>query len=83
LGASDESSRGRDERLLFLVSLVCLVVAAVLAALWVFVEMEFGLVWFVLVAVGLGGVVLAVWAASTRHRRRLFTVTRNASGPSL
>jgi hypothetical protein len=60
--ASYESSPSRDDRLLFLVSLVCLVVASVFAALWALVEVDFTFIWFILGTLGLGVVLLAFWA---------------------
>jgi hypothetical protein len=59
---SYESSPSRDDRLLFLISLACLLVACIFAALWVLVEIDFTFVWFILGTLGLGVVLLAFWA---------------------
>ena len=62
--ASYESSPSRDDWLLFVLSLICLVVATVFAALWVLVEVNFGFIWFILGALGLGVVLLIAWTLS-------------------
>lgn len=60
--ASYESSPTRDDRLLFVLSVVCLVVVAAFAALWILVQIEFGLLYFILAALGLGAVLVVLWS---------------------
>jgi len=64
---SDEPSSRRDDHLLFVLSLVglvfatvFLVVAAVLAALWVQVEVDFAFVWLMLGTLALGAILLVL-----------------------
>jgi hypothetical protein len=60
--ASYESSPSRDDWLLFVLSLVSLAVASVLAALWVLVEINFAFIWFILGALALGVILLVMFA---------------------
>ena len=60
--ASYESSPTRGDRLLFVLSVVCLVVVAAFAALWILVQIEFGLLYFILAALGLGAVLVVLWS---------------------